>query len=134
MGVIINNQPYTLNAIHDASSILHTGKAPATSIYRYAILLKSDHSIIETENFNRTSSGDSTLNDYYGRSWNTWTIDDIPTILPPLPIIDRIKSKLHIQGEIPTIHLTGNQTAIDAMHADQLSDDIEVDLNMTYIR
>lgn len=134
VGVVIDDQVYPLT-VDDKSTLLYTGKAPSADSYRYALLLKSDNSIIESESFNRNGTDDdSTLNEYYGRSWNSWTLDKMPTVLPPLPIIDRIDSDLHIDGEIPTIHFTGNQTAIDYLHANQESTDIEVNLNMTYIR
>lgn len=133
LGVVIDNQVYPLTTISDDSSLIHSGEAPASTSYQYALLLKGDNSIIETENFSRKGSKENTLNEYYGRSWNSRNIDKIPTILPPLPIINRIKSDLHITGEIPTIHFIGNQTEIDNMHANQRTD-IDVHLKMTYIR
>lgn len=77
---------------------------------------------LQTENFTRTLTNEteSTPNDYYRVSWNYFALPEIPGILP-LPIIHRIKSDLHIHNKIPTIH--HNQTA-----------DINVNLNMTYIR
>lgn len=137
MGVLVDDQVYPLTSVSDDSTLLHTGEAPLSSsgYYRYALILKDNYSIAESENFTRTNNGssDSTLNEYYGRSWNSWALDELPTILPPLPIIDRIESDLHIDGEIPTIHIIGNQTEIDTMHANQ-SEDVDIYLNMTYIR
>ncbi|KAG2198068.1 hypothetical protein INT47_011903 [Mucor saturninus] len=133
VGVIIDSQVYPLSTVSDDSALLHIGQAPAADTYKYALLFKENTTIIETESFARNGTNEDTLNEYYGRSWNSWALDKIPTILPPLPIIDRIESKLHIDGEIPTIHLTGNQTAIDYMHANQESKDIDIYLNMTYI-
>lgn len=134
VGVIIDSQVYPLTTVSDDSNLLHIGQAPAADLYKYALLFKENSTIIETESFSRNGTNEDTLNEYYGRSWNSWTLNEIPTILPPLPIIDRIESKLHVDGEIPTIHLTGNQTAIDYMHANQESKDIDIYLNMTYIR
>lgn len=133
VGVIIDNQVYPLTTISDDSTLLHSGEAPSSSSYQYALLLKGDNSVIETESFTRNGSKEDTLNEYYGRAWNSRTIDKIPAILPPLPIINRIESDLHIAGEIPTIHFIGNQTEIDYMHANQRTD-IDVHLKMTYIR
>ncbi|KAL7335084.1 hypothetical protein PS15p_200615 [Mucor circinelloides] len=60
-------------------------------------------------------------------------LTQLPRIMDPLPIINRIESKIHIEGEIPTIHFTGNQTAIDYIHANQALD-IDVEgMKMTYI-
>lgn len=135
LGVVIDNVVYPLTSVSDSSALLHSGEAPYADSYKYAVLLKSDNSILESESFTRNgTNNDATLNEYYGRSWNSRTLDKMPSILPPLPIIDRIDSDLHIDGEIPTIHFIGNQTAIDYLHANQQSDDIEVYLNMTYIR
>lgn len=115
LGVVIDNVAYPLTSVSDASSLLHSGEAPYADSYKYAILLKTDNSILESENFTRNGTdSDTTLNEYYGRSWNSKTLDKIPSILPPLPIIDRIDSDLHIDGEIPTIHFIGNQTAIES--------------------
>ncbi|KAI8641497.1 coth protein-domain-containing protein [Parasitella parasitica] len=60
-------------------------------------------------------------------------LTQLPTIMEPLPIINRIKSDLHIDGEIPTIHITGSQSAIDNLHANNYADIDVSDLNMTYI-
>lgn len=135
LGVIVDNKLYSLENVDKSSSLLHYGKAPvAESGYKYAIIQKDDKQVIRMENFTRTASKEDTLNEYFGRSWNTFpNITKLPNILPPLPIIDRIESNLHIEGQIPTIHLTGNQTAIDYMHSHQL-EEIDVDLTMTYIR
>jgi hypothetical protein len=47
--------------------------------------------------------------------------------------MDRIDSDLHIDGQIPTLHMVGNQTQLDAMHANSTGD-IDVGVNMTYMR
>ncbi|KAG1122505.1 hypothetical protein G6F42_011415 [Rhizopus arrhizus] len=136
LAVIVDESVYPLTTISESSFLLHTGEAPiATSSYQYAILEKNNESnVIEKENFTRTPvTEDSTLNEYYGRSWNSMNLTQLPRILGPLPIINRIESKIHIEGEIPTIHFTGNQTAIDYIHANQALD-IDVEgMKMTYI-
>lgn len=123
--------------VNPDSTLLHFGKAPAPidGDYKYAILAKENQHIVQTEDFTRilANGTESTLNDYYGRSWNSFDLPEIPDVLPPLPIIHRIQSKLHIHNEIPTIHLYGDQSLVDNMHKNQTKD-IDVNLNMTYIR
>lgn len=137
LAVIVDENVYPLTSISESSFLLHTGEAPiATSSYQYAILEKNNESnVIEKEHFTRTPvTEDSTLNEYFGRSWNSMNLTQLPRIMDPLPIINRIESKIHIEGEIPTIHFTGNQTAIDYIHANQALD-IDVEgMKMTYIR
>jgi hypothetical protein len=57
----------------------------------------------------------------------------LPQVYQPLSVLDRVQSDLHIEGEIPTIHLWGNQNEIDRMYQNQL-EDIKIRLNMDYIR
>lgn len=134
LGVIVDNQLYPLSNINELTPLLHRGEAPVSSTgYKYAIL--SNHQITETENFTRPSPSDTETNDYYGRSWNSYqNLTKLPTLLPPLPIIDRIQSDLHIENEIPTIHLYGNQSEINYIHQHQLDDKARVKLSMAYIR
>lgn len=132
-GVMIDGQVYPLK-VQDESSLYFTSEAPvAQSGYQY-VVLDSTNNVTEQENFTRTpiTEGD-TLNEYYNRSWNSMNLTQLPTVLEPLPIINRIDSDLHIDGEIPTIHITGNQTAIDYMHANP-TDDSDIPVYMTYIR
>ncbi|KAF1798913.1 coth protein-domain-containing protein [Mucor lusitanicus] len=137
LGVIVDDEIYPLTSTNDASTLLHKGKAPiASTSYKYAILDKSNtSSIIDQESFSRDpiTNSSKTLNEYYGRSWNSKTLDQVPTIMDPLPIINRIDSDLHIDGEIPTIHITGNQTAIDYIHANAESDIDISGLTLAYI-
>lgn len=137
IAVIVDDQLYPLKSVSKKSQLLHTGDAPAAaSGYKYAVIDKANPStIIDQESFTRDPvTGDKTLNEYYGRSWNTMNLTQLPTIMDPLPIIDRIETKLHIDGEIPTIHITGNQSAIDNMHKEQYADVDVKGLSMTYIR
>ncbi|KAL9542846.1 hypothetical protein MBANPS3_008408 [Mucor bainieri] len=137
LGVIVDDQIYPLTSTDDASALLHKGKAPiASTSYKYAILDKDNtSSIVDQESFSRDpiTNSSKTLNEYYGRSWNSKTLDQVPTIMDPLPIINRISSDLHIDGEIPTIHITGNQTAIDYIHANAESDIDITGLTLAYI-
>ncbi|KAL0136300.1 coth protein-domain-containing protein [Mucor lusitanicus] len=136
LAVIVDENVYPLTSVSEHSSLLYTGQAPiASTSYKYAILEKNNTSnILERENFTRNPvTEDSTLNEYFGRSWNSMNLTQLPRIMDPLPIINRINSKIHIEGEIPTIHFTGNQTAIDYIHAHQQLD-IDVEgMKMTYI-
>lgn len=137
IAVIVDDQLYPLTSVSKKSQLLHTGDAPAAaSGYKYAVIDKANPSnIVDKESFTRQPvTDDKTLNEYYGRSWNTMNLTQVPTIMDPLPIVDRIESKLHTDGEIPTIHFTGNQSAIDNMHKNQYAEiDVE-ELSMTYIR
>jgi hypothetical protein len=132
MGVLVDNQIYPLSPSEE-SSILHTGQAPvAKKGYRYTIL--EGKNITSQESFSRSPSSSDTKNEYYNRSWNKWDLKKLPIVLPKLPIINRIESDLHIDGEIPTIHFVGNQNALDEMHKNQTSGDLSVPVKMTYIR
>ncbi|KAI7894225.1 coth protein-domain-containing protein, partial [Mucor mucedo] len=134
LGVIVDDQVYPLSNTNEATPLLHRGKAPICSTgYKYAIL--SSHQVLDTENFTRPCSSDNIqANDYYGRSWNSYhNLTRLPTLLPPLDIMDRIQSDLHIENEIPTIHLYGNQNEIDYMHHNQVNKTVRIKLNMAYI-
>lgn len=137
LGVIVDNDKlYPLSTVDGISSLYHTGEAPRSiSGYRYAIIDKDGNIIVEQENFLRSPVvEDSTLNEYYNRTWNTMTVDKLPVIMEPLPILSRIQSDLHLEGQIPTIHITGNQTAIDIIHHNAREDIRVPDIKLTYIR
>jgi hypothetical protein len=132
MGVLVDNQVYPLSP-SEGSFILHTGQAPvAKKSYSYAIL--EGKNIIVKERFSRSPSFSDTKNEHYNRSWNKWDLKKLPIVLPKLPIINRMESDLHIDGEIPTIHFVGNQDTLDKIHKNQLNNDLSVDVKMTYIR
>ncbi|GAA5806662.1 hypothetical protein MFLAVUS_000010 [Mucor flavus] len=136
MGVLIDDRIYPLTETNKDSTLLHYGKAPKSNSghYKYVILLKDNHQMVQCENFTRvvTRQVKSTLNECFGRPWNKFNLPLLPTILPPLPVINRVQTKLHVDGEIPVIHLFGNQSEIDLVHKNQTSD-IKIELNMTYI-
>lgn len=136
LGVIVDNDLYPLTTVDSISTLYHTGDAPRAHLgYRYAIIDKNGDIIIEEENFSRSPViEDSTLNEYYNRSWNTMNVDKLPVIMEPLPILNRIQSDLHLEGQIPTIHITGNQTAIDIIHNNAREDIRVPDIKITYIR
>jgi hypothetical protein len=132
MGVIVDDQIYPLYPSEE-SSILHIGNAPAAKkSYSYIVLEGRD--VVSKEGFSRSPSSTDTQNEYYDRPWNRWNLKKLPVVLPKLPIINRIESDLHIDGEIPTIHFVGSQDALDKMHKNQLNNDLSVAVKMTYIR
>jgi hypothetical protein len=128
--VVVDNTSFPLQATDN--SILFSGEAPAAeSGYHYAIL--KDNQVNAAEAFSRKPiADDSTVNEFFNRSKNTHELAPLPQVYTPLPIIDRIKSDLHVEGEIATVHLWGNQTEIDHLHDNQ-SEDLDIDLNMDYI-
>ncbi|KAK4512107.1 uncharacterized protein ATC70_013350 [Mucor velutinosus] len=136
LGVIVDNDKlYPLSAADSISTLYHTGEAPRPILgYRYAIIDKNRAIIIEQENFLRNPViEDSTLNEYYNRAWNMMPVEKLPVIMEPLPILNRIRSDLHLEGQIPTIHITGNQTAIDIIHHNAREDIRVPNIKMTYI-
>ncbi|KAI9481057.1 MAG: coth protein-domain-containing protein [Benjaminiella poitrasii] len=134
VSVLVDGELYPLTSMNEVSTLLHTGEAPiANTGYKYAIVNKSNNSvIIDEESFTRIPISANTFNEYYGRSWNTKPLVKLPVVMNPLPVINRIESDLHIDGQIPTIHITGNQTAVDYIHSNPLQD-TDIVLNMTYI-
>jgi hypothetical protein len=131
--VVIDNKSFPLKA--DESSILFRGKAPKAHFsYHYAIFGDQDDNDRPTlfEAFSREPVSESTVNEFFNRSKNTHKLAPLPQVYQPLPVINRIKSDLHTEGEIPTIHLWGDQSEIDRLHDNQ-SEDIKIKLNMDYI-
>lgn len=134
MAVVVDDKPYPMHQDPSSSSLLFSASAPHPGKgYHYA-KVDSTGSILESEPFVRKPfDGDATPNEHYNRTWNTWKIAQLPQALDPLPAINRVDSKLHIDGEIPTIHITGDEQAIQNMHKND-EEDIKVSINMTHIR
>jgi hypothetical protein len=128
--VIDDDHSYLLEA--DESSILFRGEAPeASSNYRYAIYDgEGDTTLVES--FSREPVSESTVNEFFNRSKNVHELAPLPQVYQPLSVLNRLQSDLHIEGEIPTIHLWGDQNEIDHMHQNQL-EDVKIRLNMDYI-
>jgi hypothetical protein len=61
-----------------------------------------------------------------------YNVATFPQIYAPLPAINRMHTDCHKEGEIPTIHLVGNQTKLDLMHKYSTSD-LSTIVNMSYI-
>lgn len=136
LGVIVDSDLYPLTTVDSISTLYHIGDAPRANVgYRYAIIDKDGGIVIEEENFSRSPViQDSTLNEYYNRSWNTMNVDKLPVIMKSHPILNRIQSDLHLEGQIPTIHITGNQTAIDIIHNNAKKEIQVPDVKISYIR
>ncbi|KAG1150521.1 hypothetical protein G6F37_001823 [Rhizopus arrhizus] len=131
MVVIVDNVIYPLEA-NKTYPILFSGKAPsAQSNYQYAKLRINDNSTL-AESFSRQPANQSTLHEFFNRTWNTHNNAQLPQIYPRLDAIHRIKSDLHRDNEIPTIHISGNQTELDQMNRN-ISADISVQTNVSYL-
>lgn len=132
MGVIVDNVTYPLDHSKD-TTVLYTGKAPvAKNGYQYVKITKENNNT-EVENFLRKPTESDTVNEFYNRTWNTKEITKLPTILQPLPVINRIQTDLHKDGEIPTMYLVANQTEIDLLHNSNFTEDYKIKSDMTYI-
>ncbi|KAI8880086.1 coth-domain-containing protein [Backusella circina FSU 941] len=126
--VIVDNVSFPLQS---SSGILFKGEAPAAKYgYQYALFKNDEISV--SEPFLRDPISENTVNEFFNRSRNTYDISPLPQVFPSIPIINKIKSDLHKDGQISTIHLWGEQAEVDNLHNNQL-DDIKVKLNMDYI-
>ena len=130
MSVVVDDQAYPL-ARSESSSIVHSGTAPsAEQGYYYA--KSSGSSVIEREPFTRPPSDlETTPYQFYNRSWDAWEIPPLPQLYDRLS--DRIDTGLHLDGQIGTFHIYGNNTWIDEMH-NKVLDEIKVIVNVSYIR
>jgi spore coat protein CotH len=132
MAVVVDNVTYPLTPSKN-SSILYSGQAPAAqSGYRYVKITK-ENDYQEIEPLFRQPTKNKTVNEFFNRSWNSRNLTQLPVLYQPLDAIHRINSSLHRDGEIPTIHLVGNQTQFDIMHNSNSTEDYEIMSNMTYI-
>ncbi|KAI8989560.1 coth protein-domain-containing protein [Pilobolus umbonatus] len=132
MVVIVDNKPYPLQRSDD-TQILFSGEAPVASEgYKYAKVNQSSKDRTE-ESFLRKPTNQDTPNEFFNRSWNHYKMSPLPTLYKPLPSIHRIKSELHKEGEIPTIHLVGNATQFHILNNNISLTDYSVMSKMTYI-
>ncbi|KAL0092373.1 coth protein-domain-containing protein [Phycomyces blakesleeanus] len=130
MSVIVDNVSYPLVPSAEVP-ILYTGSAPVASHgYKYAI--GTGRNSMKAESFTRKKTNETTPNETFGRSWNTRKVKTVKPIFPPLQAIDRLDSPLHIDGEIPTVYLSGIQSELDNMHINAMQD-ITIPINFTYI-
>lgn len=115
------------------SGIIHRGEAPSAKIgYTYAYVNTMSNAVQISEPFSRSPlKEEKTLNEFFNRTISTYDVYSLPQVLEPLHNIHRIQSDLHIENQIPTIHLYGNTSATDYLHANQ-QEDIDIKLTMTY--
>ncbi|CAO3627743.1 unnamed protein product [Mucor hiemalis] len=133
MGVVVDNVTYPLDFNKNVSKVLFTGKAPAAKNgYQYVKITKANNNT-EAESFLRQPTESNTVNEFFNRTWNTRELAQLPVVYEPLPVINRIHTDLHIDGEIPTMHLIANQTEVDLMHHSNSTEDYKIKSNMTYI-
>lgn len=133
MAVAVDNvtYPMSLNGTNH-TQILYSGKAPvAQQSYKYIRIFNTNNTQI-TEPFDRQPIAENTPNEFFNRTWNIYNVSQLPIIFPPLPAIHRIKTDLHKSGQIPTIHLLGNQSSFDYMHQNSTSE-LTVMGNISYV-
>lgn len=133
VAVIVDGNPYPLTAPATTGDLLYSGSAPAAkNEYHYAIL-NSANQVNASEAFTRAPvlNESTTTNEFFNRSMSIHQLTYLPQVYEPASVIDRIDSNLHQLDQIPTIHIWGNQTAVDLLHKNQL-EDLEFELNLTY--
>jgi hypothetical protein len=133
-GVIVDNKVYVLKP-SGQSHILLQGSAPGNLPYSYAKLERGTTKVIEREKFSRTATSQNTVNEFYGRNWNTKEMSTFETITSITKNFNRRADfeDLHPIGEIPTIHVMAKQSDIDTIHNRYLQE-IDITANVTYIR
>ncbi|KAI9283280.1 coth protein-domain-containing protein [Sporodiniella umbellata] len=131
MAVIVDNVAYPLVS-NSTFPILYSGKAPqAQSGYHYAKLYSNSEERVE-EAFLRQSVNSSTPHEFFNRTWNTHENAKFPQVYPDLESIHRINSNLHRDNEIPTIHIVGNNSALDRMHQ-KIQENVTVAATISYL-
>ncbi|KAI8382351.1 coth protein-domain-containing protein [Blakeslea trispora] len=133
MGVVVDNVTYPLIPDED-TSVLHSGQAPiARSGYHYIKIDKTKNLTDSAESFLRKPVSENTVYEFFNRTWNTQEIAKLPQLYKPLDAIHRIKSDLHIDGQIPTISIEGPQDDFDVLHKNITCEDCKVKTKLTYI-
>ncbi|KAI7904955.1 coth protein-domain-containing protein [Cokeromyces recurvatus] len=128
--VIVDDVTYPLY-FDTTSSLVFRGEAPIAK-YRYKYGY-TDHSnlISVSEHFHRSplSNVTTTPNHFFNRENDVYNLDHL------LQYVSSSLSRpnLHILEQIPTIHLQGDQKAIDTMHNNQLGDGASVKMKISYI-
>ncbi|RCH83871.1 hypothetical protein CU098_005398 [Rhizopus stolonifer] len=130
VSVVVDNVSYPLNS-NTTFPILFSGKAPlAQSGYHYVKTYTNDD--VLAESFMRQPVNTTTPHEFFNRTWNSHNNAQFPQIYSPLESISRIKSNLHRDNEIPTLHIVGNSSQIDLLNRN-ISSDITVESNLTYL-
>jgi hypothetical protein len=130
VAVVVDGVTYPLSAT-GIRSLIYQGEAPAASNEYHYSILDSAKQVNASESFTRPPIHSNTLNEFFNRSSNSHELVTLPQVYDPLPVMNRIKSDLHIQGQIPTMHIWGNESAVAELHGKQL-EDLDVELNLSY--
>ncbi|CAO3612314.1 unnamed protein product [Mucor fragilis] len=131
MGVKVDNATFPLKLRNNDTRILYSGMAPAAkSSYNY-VHIYPNNTVVE-EPFKRAPVMQNTVNEFFNRTWNNYSVAQLPQIYSPLPAIKRVSSQLHKDGQIPSIHISGNQTLFDKMHSNSTAD-LSVMSNISYV-
>ena len=129
--MVVDNKTYPL-VQSPFDNMTYYGSGPVASDgYFYAEVLANNR-IERRELFTRSPSQYDTPYEFFNRSQNHWEITPLPQLYEPL--FDRMPSDLHIDGEIGTIHITGNQSALDELHENALDEELYAITNMSFIR
>ncbi|KAI9258888.1 coth protein-domain-containing protein [Phascolomyces articulosus] len=133
IAVVIDETPYPLSPSPE-DNLTYVGSGPiATQGYYYAHVKEgSTNEITSQEPFTRQPTQSDTDYEFYNRSRAYWDIPALPNLYNPL--FHRKKSDLHLDGQIATVHFTGNSTELIDIHGNAMNEDAFVMVNMTFIR
>ncbi|KAG0175358.1 hypothetical protein DFQ28_000968 [Apophysomyces sp. BC1034] len=131
VAVVVDRNSFQLKPSSD-SRVLFTGEAPeATESYNYAKF--NGGQMVEQEAFLRHAVKDNTPNEFYNRTWNTVEPVQLPTVMPPMASIDRIKSNLHLNNQIVTLHFEAGPDDFNKLHSNSTMNTDKVTTTLTYI-
>ncbi|KAF7728353.1 hypothetical protein EC973_006294 [Apophysomyces ossiformis] len=131
VAVVVDSKVFPLKQ-SSHSVLLYTGEAPrAKKSYNYAKFNGSE--LVEQEAFLRDAVKLNTPNQFYNRTWDTVKPAKLPNTLPPMSAMNRVKSKLHLNDQIVTIHIEADEAAIERMHKDPMRNTEKVPTKLTYI-
>lgn len=133
MSVIVDDVAYQLES-NSTYPVIFSGQAPVSKTgYRYA---KTGNNTSEQllESFLRLpDANQSTPHEFFNRTWNKHPNVLLPQVYSASSPTNRLVSLLHKDDEIPTIHFTVNQTAVDIMHQSPMADPAPVSTTLSYI-
>ncbi|KAI8981845.1 coth protein-domain-containing protein [Mycotypha africana] len=131
MGVIVDNITYVLRPNVD-SPIIHSGEAPVAALgYHYIEFDQNNNT--RAEPFLRSPSQENTAYEFYNRTQNTYPIAELPVLYAPLNTINKVKSDLHPENQITTIHIQGDNAELHKLHKSNMTEDFGVHTNVTFI-
>ncbi|KAI9498757.1 coth protein-domain-containing protein, partial [Zychaea mexicana] len=132
ISVVVDDTPYPLSP-SQRDNLTYIGRGPvATKGYYYAHVVGDNNEVVIQEPFVRAPSQSDTDYEFFNRSRAHWDIPSVPSLYEPL--FDRMQSDLHIDGDIGTVHFTGNYSELYNLHGDALNEDASVTVNMSFIR